>query len=64
MTGVRAKRIRNMESKWAVCSVGWGTERLERLAGPSLPPAPWGLHKAFNFCPMLQTIVAQYFSVW
>lgn len=65
MTGVRAKRISNMESKWAACSVGvGGTERPERLAGPSLPPAPWGLPKAFTFCSMLQTTAAQYLSVW
>lgn len=68
MTGVRAKRISNMESKWAACSVGvGGTERPERLAGPSLLPAPRPLgspqgfhlllHAANNRCPILVCLV-------
>lgn len=64
-TGVRVKRwgLDEEESRWAVCSVG-RTSRSERLAGPSWPPGPSTLPKVCTFCPMLQTIVAQFSSVW
>lgn len=67
MTGVRAKgweKVRNMESKRAVCSVGGTGGQRDLLVHPCPQMAGqlWGLLSAFAFGPMPQTMLAQFSS--